>query len=88
MSFIMETLRHFIASKMESPEKRDEFWHKHIRQMEVVTAKKKDDWSQPTKPYGFWKSDKQLAKFNMNKEPGHMSLPGRGSPHGGNPADY
>lgn len=44
---------------------------------------RKQEWAQPTKPYGFWTSDAANAKYNFNKEPGHMSLPGRGSPHGG-----
>lgn len=64
---------------MERESKRE----KHVQQLWKAAASKREEWAQPTKPYGFWTSDSANAKYNFNKEPGHMSLPGRGSPLGG-----
>lgn len=44
---------------------------------------RREQWTHPTKPYKYWTTDMANAKYNFNKEPSHMALPGRGSPHGG-----
>ena len=38
---------------------------------------RREDWTQPTKSWGYWKDNYATAKFNMDTDPGVRSLPGR-----------
>lgn len=77
MSFITEFLRFHIRSHMEDPEERQENWETYVRKLQVNSERKKEQWLQPTKPYGFWNSAAANSKYAENSEPAVKALYGR-----------
>jgi len=77
MAFITEYLQHTIKSHMEDPEERRKKWEDHVRKLERNSERKKEEWKQPTKPWGFWNSERANAKFTENSQPAVKALYGR-----------
>lgn len=75
--FIHEFLRETIRSGMEDPQERDRRFHEHIRRLAEAARLRRAEFASPTKPFGFWNSPENNAKYELNLDPGVNKLPGR-----------
>ncbi|KAK9804155.1 hypothetical protein WJX73_005900 [Symbiochloris irregularis] len=78
--WIHDFVRDLIIDNMEDPKVRDKRTHEHIEKVYKAAQKAKFEWSQPTKPWGFWQSDFANSSLIIEQDPAFKRLAGRTLP--------
>ncbi|KAL4519440.1 hypothetical protein Ndes2526B_g01966 [Nannochloris sp. 'desiccata'] len=65
---------------MEDQEERDARWEKRLRAVHAASQSAKERMQLPTKPWGFWRNDKNNGKYEINVDPAISRMPGRSKP--------
>jgi len=81
MAFFYEFLEHLICKCMEDPEERRIKLNEALRQNLEDAKKARENWNQPTKPWGFWTSDKNRLMWEEERRPSVEKVMGRLSPY-------
>eukprot|EP00884_Botryococcus_braunii_P019976 jgi/Botrbrau1/6662/Bobra.0202s0010.1 len=77
MSFIFEACGRMIRENMEDPKDLDLFWNQWLAKAHASAELVKQQWQQPMKPYGFWKSKGATAKLDIIRDPAVRKLRAR-----------
>lgn len=66
MAYLMRFFENWIRQSMEDPIEREEKVTAHIRKTKEDCERLRQSWAQPTKPYGFWSTDKNNHKYLLD----------------------
>eukprot|EP00890_Picochlorum_soloecismus_P002488 jgi/Picsp_1/323/NSC_00322-R1_hypothetical protein CHLNCDRAFT_143093 [Chlorella variabilis] len=70
-----------IAQSMESDADRRQKWEENLTREARLAASSSRILSLPTKPWGFWNSERNCARYMTNADPAMSKMPGRSRPN-------